>query len=136
MEDPKSTNTGSGDSGGGNESVTAQDKATAEVKTAADKAAAPKPAAKTQKRKARKTSGGKEGYVDIMLEENDEIPPSGLFIGVNDRSYLLQPGMEASVPPGVVDVLDNAVQATPRIDPQTKRVVGYKERLRYPYRRL
>lgn len=85
----------------------------------------------------RKTKKGpKAHYIKIELAENDEIPPSGLFLSVNDRAYLLQPGMEADVPPGVVDVLDNAVMATPRIDPQTKRVVGYKERLRYPYRRL
>lgn len=73
--------------------------------------------------------------VDIILEENDEIPPTGLFLGINGRAYLLQPGMKASVPVGIIDILDNAVMSTPKIDPATKRVVGYKERLRYPYRR-
>lgn len=76
------------------------------------------------------------GYVDIMLEENEEIPPTGLFIGINGRSYLLKPGMKVAVPQGIIDVLDNAVMASPKIDPSTKRVVGYKERLRYPYRRM
>lgn len=77
-----------------------------------------------------------KGYVRIQLEESDEIPPSGLFIGVNDHSYLLQPGVEADVPQGVVDVLENAVMSVPRIDPASKRVVGYKNRLKYPFRKL
>jgi len=77
-----------------------------------------------------------KGYVRILLEESEEIPPSGLFIGVNDKSYLLQPGEPVDVPQGVVDVLENAVMSTPRIDPQSKRVVGYRDRLRYPFRRL
>lgn len=89
-----------------------------------------------KKKAALRKKNPKADYVKVVLEENDEIPPSGLFIGVNDRAYLLQPGMEAEVPLGVIDVLENAVMATPRIDPQTRRVVGYKERLRYPFRRL
>ena len=102
------------------------DEATAEV------ASTPK---KTAKKGPQKPSMPK-GYVRIMLEESDEIPPSGLYIGVNDKSYLLMPGVEVPVPQGVVDVLENAVMSTPRIDPQSKRVVGYKDRHRYPFRRV
>jgi len=87
---------------------------------------------KSKPRRSRKP----KGYVRIQLEESDEIPPSGLFIGVNDHSYLLQPGVEADVPQGVVDVLENAVMSVPRIDPASKRVVGYKNRLKYPFRKL
>jgi hypothetical protein len=94
---------------------------------------APKPRRAAKKPK---TKSVQSGYVDIMLEENEEIPPTGLFIGVNGRSYLLQPGSKVAVPQGIIDVLDNAIMSTPKIDPATKRVVGYKERLRYPYRRM
>lgn len=78
----------------------------------------------------------KKGYTRIVLEESDEIPPSGLYVGVNDRSYLLKPGVEADVPQGVIDVLENAIMSAPRIDPQSRRVVGYKDRHRYPFRRM
>ena len=95
-----------------------------------EEAAAPK-ATKGPKKKPLK-----KGYVRIVLEESDEIPPSGLFIGVNDHSYLLRPGVEADVPQGVIDVLENAVMSVPHIDPQSQRVVGYKDRHRYPFRRM
>ena len=86
----------------------------------------------TKPRRSRKP----KGYVKILLEESDEIPPSGLYIGVNDRSYFLQPGVEAEVPQGVVDVLENAIMSSPARDPATQRVVGYRDRLRFPFRRL
>jgi len=114
-------------------------KAPAEATKAPAKATkAPAKATKARRKSApeRVVSSVRDGYVRIQLEEGEEIPPSGLFIGVNGRSYLLQPGMEADVPVGVLDVLENAVMSVPRIDPQTRRVVGYKNKLRYPYRRL
>jgi hypothetical protein len=88
--------------------------------------------AKKQPRKPRKP----KGYVRILLEESEEIPPSGLFLSMNGNSYLLQPGVEADVPQGVVDILENAIMSVPRIDPSSKRVVGYKNRLRYPFRKV
>lgn len=72
--------------------------------------------------------------VRIILEENDNIPPTGQFFGVNGRSYMLKPGMEAEVPQGLIDVLDNAVTSTPIIDPDTRKVIGYRNSMRYPYR--
>lgn len=110
-----------------NEEMGVADVAEADVVPAAKKRATKKPAAAS--------APANPNRVDIILEENDEIPPTGLFIGINGRSYLLQPGMKASVPVGIIDILDNAVMSTPKIDPTTRRVVGYKERLRYPYRR-
>ena len=70
----------------------------------------------------------------IMLEENADIPPSGQFIGHNGNSYLLKPGYWVNVPLPLIEVLDNAVQSVPEIDPQTRQVVGYRQKLRYPYR--
>lgn len=74
--------------------------------------------------------------IKIVLEEDVGIPPTGLYISANGRPYLLQPGVEASVPPEVVSILNDAVTSVPTIDPQTKRVVGYRSRLRFPYRRI
>lgn len=72
--------------------------------------------------------------IRIVLEENDNIPPTGQFISVNGRTFILRPGEEADVPMAVVSVLDNAVQDVPQIDPGTKQVIGYRKRLRFPYR--
>ncbi len=72
----------------------------------------------------------------IILEENDDIPPTGLFIGHNGRTFMLRPGEEADVPPEVVGILNDAVMSTPVKDPSTGQVVGYRDRMRYPYRRV
>jgi hypothetical protein len=72
--------------------------------------------------------------IRIVLEENDNIPPTGQFISVQGRTFILRPGEEADVPMAVVSVLDNAVQDVPTIDPGTKQVTGYRKRHRFPYR--
>lgn len=74
--------------------------------------------------------------VRIILEENDTIPPTGQFFGANGRSYILRPGEEAEVPVEVINILDTAVMDTPIVDPTTKQVLGYRKRLRFPYRVL
>lgn len=72
--------------------------------------------------------------IKIILEENDDIPPTGLFVGVNGVSYLIRAGVEVEVPPGVVEVLKNAVTSMPSVDPVSGQVVGYRDRMRYPFR--
>lgn len=74
--------------------------------------------------------------IDIILEENPEIPPTGLFIQHNYRPYVIVPGTPVSVPEFLVDVLDAAVAASAVTDPTTGRVLTYRDRMRYPYRRL
>lgn len=76
----------------------------------------------------------KPDTVRIVLEENDDIPPTGLFLGHNGTSYVLRPGEPADVPRKLIEILDNAVMSAPQTDPQTKQVVGYRDRMRYPYR--
>jgi len=77
----------------------------------------------------------KEGKrVKILLEENDNIPPTGQFIGVQGRGYMLMPGCVAEVPIGVINVLNDAIMSTPEIDPNTQQVIGYRDKLRFPYR--
>lgn len=70
----------------------------------------------------------------IVLEENDNIPPTGLFVGDNGRGYLIRPGEEVEIPPGVMEILSNAKTSVPTIDPQSLQVIGYREKLMYPYR--
>lgn len=76
---------------------------------------------------------GMPEYVKIVLEENDAIPPTGLFVGLNGRGYLIRAGEEVAVPRGVVDILNNARMAMPTTD-SGGRVTGYRERQRYPFR--
>ncbi len=90
------------------------------------------PAIKVQKR----APTGMPERVRIVLEENPEIPPTGLFVGVNGTGYLLRAGEELEVPASVVEVLDHAVMSQPQLDPSSGQVLGYRERMRYPYRRL
>ncbi len=87
--------------------------------------------AKTTSQKA-----SKPARVRIILEESDDIPPTGLFVGLNGTGYLLRPGEEVDVPAGVIEVLEQAVMAMPQIDPQTNQVVGWRQRMRYPFRRM
>ena len=72
--------------------------------------------------------------VRIILEENDNIPPTGLFVGENGRGYLIRAGEEVDVPPGVLEILANAITSVPTVDPQSLQVIGYREKMMYPYR--
>lgn len=74
--------------------------------------------------------------VKIILEEGaeNEIPPTGLPVSLNGKAYLIRPGEEVNLPLGVLEILDNAVMSVPVKDPQTMKVVGYRKRLRFPYR--
>lgn len=72
----------------------------------------------------------------IQLEENDNIPPTGQFIGLNGKGYILRPGEAAEVPVELLHILDNAIMDAPIIDPTNRKVVGWRKRLRFPYRVL
>lgn len=72
--------------------------------------------------------------VRIVLEENDAIPPTGLFVGDNGRGYLIRPGEEVDIPLGVLEILSQAVMSVPQIDPQSLQVIGYRNKMMYPYR--
>jgi hypothetical protein len=72
--------------------------------------------------------------VTIVLEENENIPPTGQFFGVNGRAYMLRPGEAASVPKEIISILNDAVQEVPHIDPTTRQVIGYRKKMRFPYR--
>ena len=71
--------------------------------------------------------------VKIMLEESDDIPPTGLFLAINGRAYVIRPGEEVDVPEEVVHCLNDAVMSTPRVD-NTNNIIDYRNKLRFPYR--
>jgi len=75
-------------------------------------------------------------YVTIRLEENSDIPPTGLYVGHNGRGYVISPGVPVDVPDFLLEILDNAVMSAPIVDGTTKKVLGYRNRMRYPYHRL
>lgn len=75
-----------------------------------------------------------EKRIRIVLEENDEIPPTGQFIGVNGKGYILRPGEEADVPVSLLESLDHAVKEVPIVDQLNRKVIGWRKRLRFPYR--
>lgn len=72
----------------------------------------------------------------VVLDDNDDIPPTGLFIGHNGIGFMLQTGVPAMVPTYILDVLDDAVMDAPVIDPRTRQVTGYRPRPRYTYREV
>jgi hypothetical protein len=75
----------------------------------------------------------KPGYVRIMLEDSDKIPPTGQFFGLNGAGFMLRAGEEADVPTGIIEILDNAVESH-AIKNGSNQVVGYRNRHRFPYR--
>jgi hypothetical protein len=72
----------------------------------------------------------------IILEENEDIPPTGLYLGHNGNGFLLKAGEPANVPNEIIEILDHAVTSMPQIDPITRQVLGHRDRMRFPYRRV
>lgn len=74
-----------------------------------------------------------EPRTTIVLEDNEQIPPTGQFFGVQGVGYVLRPGEPAAVPDGLLNVLDTAIISVPVKDTSDV-VIGYRDRLRFPYR--
>ena len=81
-------------------------------------------------------SSDTEARVRIILEDNENIPPTGLGVGVNGRHYIIRPGFRVDVPKSVVGVLRDAIIAAPIVDALTKKMSGTTRRMRFPFREL
>lgn len=88
----------------------------------------------TSKKQAPRAASGKKAVkrVRIILAKNDEVPPSGLFLGHNGVGYNLKAGKAADVPEFLLDILDHAVVKRPVMD-DNGRVKGYEDSPRFPY---
>lgn len=72
----------------------------------------------------------------ITLDDNDEIPPTGLFVGHNGTGFLIATGVPVYVPDYILSILDDAIMDAPIINPTDRKVTGYRPRPRYSYRRV
>jgi hypothetical protein len=71
--------------------------------------------------------------IRIILDDNDEIPPTGHPVSVNGKMYILKANEEMDVPEEVAHVLDLAVMSVP-VFGENQKVVGFRDRPRLPYR--
>lgn len=115
------------------------------VEPAPPPAAAPEPAklAKTVKPRsaANKKAPEKKAAVGmpksrwIILEESEDIPPTGLFVSHNGNPYLIKTGEPAFVPEHIIGILDDAIMTVAVVDGNGRRI-GSRDRRRYNYREV
>lgn len=72
--------------------------------------------------------------VKIIIEENDDIPPTGLPLGHNGDQVYVVPGEVVNIPRKFLEILDNAIVSVSMTDPNTKQVIGTRDKRKYPYR--
>jgi hypothetical protein len=92
------------------------------------------PVAVKASRKASAPDASARKTIRIILDESDDIPPSGLFLQHNGRPFMLQPGVEVDIPLFLQEILDHAVLSMPVVNPQTRQITGYRSRLKHTYR--
>ena len=75
-------------------------------------------------------------FYKIVMEDVEGIPPGGQFFSLNGRNWYLKGGHTYIIPLGLKGILDNAVESYPVQNPDTQQVIGYRNKLRFPYRVL
>jgi hypothetical protein len=89
--------------------------------------------------KAKRTSKAKDEWYEqrqwIVVEENPEIPLTGLPISHNGNVVMLMPGEPVHLQNKYIEVLDHAIVSVPQMD-SANRVVGSRQRHRFPYRKV
>lgn len=90
-------------------------------------------APKRKSKKAVAVAAPKNNRICIMLDDNEDIPPTGHPVSVNGKMYILKTNEKMWVPPEVIEVLENAVTSVP-VFGQGQKVLGYRDRPRLPFR--
>jgi len=75
-----------------------------------------------------------EKMIKIILEENENIPPTGLALGLNGRTWHLKPGEAVDVPLPIVEILDNAIMSKPVKSQDGRGISHWRDQMRFPYR--
>lgn len=70
----------------------------------------------------------------LVLEDNENIPPTGQFFGHNGTGFILVPGKPVEVPVELLNILNDAEYLAPVVDQATRQIIDYRPRLRFPYR--
>lgn len=68
----------------------------------------------------------------IMLNDNDEIPPSGQYFAVNGRYFILKPNVWYRVPGFLLAVINHAITDRPVQNDQLQ-LVGVRPQKRFPF---
>jgi hypothetical protein len=97
-------------------------------------AVAAAPAKKAAKAAAPEAKAEAKTTVRIILDESDDIPRKGLFVGHNGIPYVIPTSREVDIPLFLKEILDNAVVSTPIVNPETRQVTGYRSRIKHTYR--
>lgn len=72
--------------------------------------------------------------VRVMFDDVEEAVGGNIFVSINGEAFLIKTGIEVDVPDFLLDHLDNSVTGEPIVDQRTRRVAGYRNVTRFPYR--
>jgi hypothetical protein len=89
--------------------------------------------------KAKRTTKSKDDWYNqrqwIVVEESPEIPLTGLSLSHNGDVVMLMPGEPVHLQNKYIEILDHAIVSMPQMD-SAQRVVGSRQRHRFPYRKV
>lgn len=80
------------------------------------------------------SQSGAPKFYRVVMDDVDGYSPGGQFFGINGRAWMLQGGRTYVIPEALKTVLDQALESVAVLNPDTRRIEGYRNRLRFPYR--